>query len=627
MAGFGWFSASGGPGIEVGIGSVTASRATDGGGDTYASIRGAVGRKRGKRYFEIDATSTGVAVGFVSISADLDGQLGGGTTASQWGLLLSNGYFYYRDISEAAAFDTGLGEMPPSIIGVLLDFDDHIVTFYSDGEVIFSRAIEIADGTALYPAAHLNVGATGVELTTIAPFSYPPELTFVDWDKSDSAIGSRVSGIVQVEGSPVSRLVKAFSYDRLAYAINNKVVMSSKPLGQTLSNPSTGEYEIILTDGYSGSVIVFAFDSYGGSFEASSSVSVNDRVHPTIPTGYVYECTGGGTLPAVEPDPWPVELGVSHSIGTASFEVKPFYKPEAHGPVTPEFVEVDVNQDIFKPTMAAASNHTLLVCADTSVVSFGRNASGKISTPAGLDSVTTVAAGGEFSVAVKLDGTIVHWGDTAYGKGTPPAGISDFVAIAAGSNHIVALRSTGVPVAYGLSSSSQTSVGGLTNVRQVAANNNYTICVKSDGTLYAVGSNTNSVVSGASGQTNIKQVACGYTHVVALKSDGTVVCWGNTANGRTTVPAGLDGVIQVAAGFAHSYALKSDGTLVSWGDNSKGQRNTPAGLNGSAALVACGDEFTVGMDASGNTYGWGYNNYGQTTMPPQIGLLPQYAEL
>jgi hypothetical protein len=567
-----------------------------------------------------------VAVGFVSDTADLDGQLGAGSVASQWGFLLSNGYFYYRDSSVAAAFDTGTGAVSASIIGVLLDFEDNVVTFYSDGEFLFARSLELADNLTIYPAAHLDVGAVGVELITIAPFNYDPELTFVDWDKSDLAIGSRVSGTVAVEGGPASRVVKAFSYDRLAFAINGKAVSASKPLGQSLSDASTGEYEIILSDGYGGEVIVFAFDNYGGAFDAEASVSVNDRIHPTTPSGYVYECTGGGTLPSTEPDPWPTDIEASHSIGTASFEIRPFYRPEVHGPILPEFVEVSVTQSLFKPTMAAASNHTLLVCSDTTVVSFGRNASGKISTPEGLDLVVAVAAGGEFSVAVKLDGTIVHWGNADYGKGTPPEG-SDFVAIAAGANHIVALRSSGVPVAYGLSSSGQTGVGGLTDVRQVSANNNYTICVNGDGTLYAVGANTNNVVSGASGQTNIIQVACGYAHVVALKSDGTVVCWGNTGNGRTSAPAGLDGVIQVSAGFAHSYALKLDGTLVSWGDNSKGQRNTPGVLNGVAVLVTCGDEFTVGMDASGNVYGWGYNNHGQTTMPPKMGLLPQHAEI
>ncbi|MDF1691780.1 MAG: hypothetical protein P1U47_05380 [Zhongshania sp.] len=607
MAGFGWHPANAGPGIDVAAGALTASRATDGGGGTYAALRGNAGRTRGKRYFEVDASSVGCAVGFVSVTADLDDQLGGGSTASQWGFLLSNGYLYYRDEIESASFNTGTGAVSASIIGVLLDFDAHSVTFYSDGELLFSRSVVFTEGMTIYPAAHLDVGAADVELVTVEPFNYAPDLTFVDWDKSDKAIGSRVSGTLEVEGSPASRLVKAFTYDRIPFSINNKPIKESKPLGQSLSDTFTGEYEIQLRDGYNGEVIVFAFDNYGEAFDADVSVGIGDRIHPTTPSGYVYECTGGGTLPSTEPDPWPTDTEASHLIGTASFDVKPFYRPEAHGPIVPEFVEVDGDADAFG-FVASAYNHGLAINVDGTVTGWGSNTYGRATPPVGLDGVLQVEASNECSYALKTDGTVVAWGNSYGGQLNVPSGLNNAIQISAGYNWCLAVKADGTVVAWGNNDSGQVSgVASLSNVKQAAAGRTWGIALMHDGTTAHWGYDYAGLATGiASMGSDIIQVAAARAdyHCLALRADGTVTSAGINNYGQRNIPGGLSNVVQVSAGNGYSYALISGGGLSGWGRNNQGQISTPGGL---PPLVHISSAYltSVGVDAGGNAFFWG----------------------
>ena len=607
MAGFGWHPANAGPGITVVVGGLTASRATDGGGGTYASMRGSAGRVSGKRFFEVDATSAGVAVGFVSDTADLDGQLGGGATASQWGLLLSNGYFYYRDAIESASFDTGTGAVSASIIGVLLDFDAHSVTFYSDGDVLFSRSLEFTGGMKIYPAAHLDVSAVDVELITQGPFNYDPELTFLDWDKPDSAAGSRVAGTLEVEGDPASRLVKAFTYERVPFSINNKPVKESKPLGQSLSDPVTGEYEIFLHDGYLSEVVVLAFDNYGEEFEADASVSVNDRIHPTTPSGYVYECTGAGTLPSAEPDPWPSDLEASHLIGTASFEIRPFYQPVAHGPIVPDYTEPAVGPYTFGHTIGIY-NHGLAVNADGTVIGWGSDTYGRATPPEGLNEVVQVQLVDEASFALKSDGTVVAWGRNAYGQLTLPAGLSEVIQISAGYRWCAALKADGTVKAWGMNDYGQSSgVVGLSGIKQIAAGRDWGIALKHDGTVVHWGRNTHSLATAipaiGGGIAQVSASNSGF-HCLALRADGTIATAGDNGYGQRNVPGGLSDVVQVSAGGVHSYALKSNGTVSGWGRNNQSQISTPGGVPSFVSIIA-NNFSTIAIDAGGAPFAWG----------------------
>jgi hypothetical protein len=149
---------------------------------------------------------------------------------------------------------------------------------------------------------------------------------------------TKVAGIVQIDGTPAGRIVRVFTYDSETMTLLNRDVTAPRPLGETTSDPETGEYEIIIDTGYTGRVFVVAFDDYGPDFTPEMSMTVGDRVHPTTPNGHVFIATSDGQLPAEEPE-WVVDTETSQLYGTASMIARPFYRPMVHGPVTPEITE------------------------------------------------------------------------------------------------------------------------------------------------------------------------------------------------------------------------------------------------------------------------------------------------
>jgi hypothetical protein len=150
---------------------------------------------------------------------------------------------------------------------------------------------------------------------------------------------SKVSGIVQIDGTPADRSVRAFGYNPIAHAIDGETVSQSKSLGQATSDPATGEYTIDLLGGYGKEVFVVAFDDYGDAFTAEQTLAAGDRIHPTTPNGHVWETTGAGTLPVEEPT-WIVDTETSQLYGTASMIARLFYRPMVHGPIIPEILNI-----------------------------------------------------------------------------------------------------------------------------------------------------------------------------------------------------------------------------------------------------------------------------------------------
>lgn len=177
---------------------------------------------------------------------------------------------------------------------------------------------------------------------------------------------STVSGTVQVDGQPVSRKVRAFSYRDESQTIGEETHLLSKTLGQAVSDEVTGEYSIDLLGAYDREIFVVAFDDYGDDFTPDKAISVRERIHPTTPDGHVYECTGSGTLPSEEPD-WIVDTETSQLYGTASMIARVFYRPMVHGPVAPE---VTTNVTLWTPEQIT-SNLWLDADATDTVVTDG----------------------------------------------------------------------------------------------------------------------------------------------------------------------------------------------------------------------------------------------------------------
>src|SRR5690554_5559440 len=218
-------------------------------------------------------------------------------------------------------------------------------------------------------------------------------VVIVLYDKPTAASPSKVAGIVQIDGAPAERTVRAFSYESVAHSIDGADVIIAKSLGQATSDPDTGEYTIDLLAGYDRQVFVVAFDDYGADFSPELSMAVGDRVHPSTPNGYVWECAGAGTLPSEEPA-WVIDTETAQLYGTASMIAKPFYRPMVHGPVMPEVTDIVVNGDEYFANVSLLL-HFSEPFSDSS--SLGHNLI--------LDGEIAAASEGKFGTGGQFDGT------------------------------------------------------------------------------------------------------------------------------------------------------------------------------------------------------------------------------
>ena len=129
------------------------------------------------------------------------------------------------------------------------------------------------------------------------------------------------------------------------------------------------------------------------------------------------------------------------------------------------------------------------------------------------------------------------------------------------------------------------------------------------------------------------QISAGVGHTCALRRDGTVVCWGwnqfgQLGNGTIVnsatpvVVSGLSGIQSISAGGGHTCALAISGVVSCWGQGSYGQlgrgttadQTTPqaiASLPASVRQISSGEAHTCAVLATGATYCWGENTYGQ----------------
>ncbi|MBB5031505.1 RCC1 domain-containing protein [Prosthecobacter vanneervenii] len=256
--------------------------------------------------------------------------------------------------------------------------------------------------------------------------------------------------------------------------------------------------------------------------------------------------------------------------------------------------------------ISAGFNHSLALCSDGTVAAWGDGSQGQLGNGSTSSSsvprlvvassalygktVVAVAAGLAHSLALCSDGTVASWGFNVYGQlgnatttnSSSPTAVNTanrisqlyaktVVAIAAGGLHSLALCSNGTLVAWGLNSSGQIGDNSTTN------------------RLVPVAVNTASGTSALAGKT-IALLAGGTQHSLALCTDGSLTAWGNNASGQigdnsttsrlvpTTVNtdngiSALAGktVTSIVAGSAHNLAQTADGSLAGWGANSNGQ--------------------------------------------------------
>ena len=276
--------------------------------------------------------------------------------------------------------------------------------------------------------------------------------------------------------------------------------------------------------------------------------------------------------------------------------------------------------------VAAGVSHSLGICPDGTVQSWGRNIKGQLgigntldtSKPVPVNLVPTVATvgGGTFSLFLKSDSTVWACGWNFHGQlgdGTTtdrwtPIQVhiyTDVAAIACGRMHSLFLMDDGTVWGCGANFYYQLGDGTttdryipiqlntLTDITAIAAGVNHSFFVKSDGTVWACGQNNNGQLGDGTNidrstpvqitsLTDVVAAAGGWGHSLFLKNDGTVWACGSNGYGQlgdnTTTDkwtpvqvSNITDVVAIACGDAHSLFLKSDGSVYSCGQNTYGQ--------------------------------------------------------
>lgn len=248
-------------------------------------------------------------------------------------------------------------------------------------------------------------------------------------------------------------------------------------------------------------------------------------------------------------------------------------------------------------SIAAGAYHTLALCSDGSVVAWGRNFEGQLGNgtqdnglvPVPITAngalagrtVTGIAAGNSHSLVLCSDGKIFSWGENDNGQLGDVLYLSSLVpipvdasgvlagrtavAITAGYYFSLVLCSDGALVGWGYNAQGQLGDNGTTN------------------RFGPVLSDTSGVLAGKT----IASLTAGGFHTLALCTDGTLAVWGDNSYGglgitgfsQRRVPALMDSpslltgkiISQVSAGRYHSFARCTDGSLLSWGYHAFGQ--------------------------------------------------------
>ena len=317
-------------------------------------------------------------------------------------------------------------------------------------------------------------------------------------------------------------------------------------------------------------------------------------------------------------------------------------------------------------SMAAGQSHTLALCSDGTVFSWGANNFGQLGDTTNNSQLQPVA--------VAMTGTALQ------GK--------KVIAIAAGQNHSLALCSDGTIAAWGLNTDGQLgdfsnaprpaavavqSTGALAGrtVAGIAAGANHSVAFCTDGTVYAWGRNDMSqlgdnnapnaqnrpVPVNSTTALNTRQVvaiASGANHTLVLCSDGALVTWGDNTEGQhgnggmtasfTPVQVNIGGTVlfgktvkRIAAGGFHNLVLCTDGTLAAWGKGSQGQigdgtvapHPTPAPVtitgtpldSKQITFIAAGGIHSLALCSDGTLASWGGNGAGQLgdgTLAPKL---------
>ena len=232
--------------------------------------------------------------------------------------------------------------------------------------------------------------------------------------------------------------------------------------------------------------------------------------------------------------------------------------------------------------VAAGDYHTTVLRSDGTVRNWGLGASGQMGygfypggtctcatnpvQPAGLPPIRRIAAGSDHTLGLAADSTVWAWGSNSNGQlgdgigfATPlpvhVVGLEHVVAIGAGERHSLAVKDDGSVWAWGENDEGQlgdtthadrnapVQVIGLTDVVAVTGGWKHSVALKSDGTVWGWGINNYDQLQHAQvtdtavaiqipGISDVRSIASGWYHVAVVKNDSTVWSWGGGFEGE-----------------------------------------------------------------------------------------------
>lgn len=276
-----------------------------------------------------------------------------------------------------------------------------------------------------------------------------------------------------------------------------------------------------------------------------------------------------------------------------------------------------------------------------------------------------ISAGGRHTLIICEDSTVQSWGYNGFGQlgngnfieqfsGVKVFGLSDVVFVAGGLFHSIFIKQDGTAWTCGrnklgpLGDGSTTDrnipvqVNTLTEIIQAAGGGEHSLFLKKDHTVWACGANASGQLGDGStlnkmepiavkGLSDVIQVAAGAEFSLFLKRDGSVwACghngfgqFGNGTNSSSKIPIqinGLTDIISITAGEWHSLFVKKDGTVFSSGRNQYGQLGngtqtdnwlaSPIPDLGNIVQAEAGGIHSVFVNADGNVFACGLNSGG-----------------
>lgn len=299
--------------------------------------------------------------------------------------------------------------------------------------------------------------------------------------------------------------------------------------------------------------------------------------------------------------------------------------------------------------LVAGDEHALALASDGKLYSWGYNDFGQLGdntlttshVPVAVvmsgvlagKTINSLAAGSNHSMVLASDGWVYSWGRNNFGQ--------------LGNNTTTNAK---VPVAI-----SQGAIPAGVKLVKIASAHDHTLVIGDNGRVYAWGHNqkgqlginttANSLVpvavdvSGVLAGKTVSQVSVHSFQSIALTDDGKVYAWGDNGYGQlgdgtyttrlvpvaTNMSGALSGktVKMIFTGHDQTYALDSDNKLYAWGFNGNGQLGdgttadkivptaiNMAPFNGRTIVTLSSHYHTLAIMSDASIFAWGYNIYG-----------------